>query len=45
MGLALSVTVLGVGFFICIVNCIYGRIELKNYSEWKKRSTFNSPTA
>jgi predicted PurR-regulated permease PerM len=45
MGLALTVTVLGVGFFICIVNWIYGRIELKNYSEWKKRSTFNSPTA
>lgn len=45
MGLALSVVVLGIGFFICIVNWIYRRVELKNYSEWQKRSAFNSPAA
>jgi predicted PurR-regulated permease PerM len=45
MGLALSVTVLGIGFFICIVNWIYRRIELKNYSEWQKRRVLNSPGA
>jgi predicted PurR-regulated permease PerM len=45
MGLALSVVILGISFFICIVNWIYRRIELKNYSEWRKPSPFNSPTA
>jgi predicted PurR-regulated permease PerM len=45
MRLALSVVILGIGFFICIVNWIYRRIELKNYSEWRKPSPFNSPTA
>lgn len=45
MGLALSVVVLGIAFFICIVNWIYRRIEIKNYSEWQKSSAFNSPTA
>lgn len=45
MGLVLSVAALLIGFFVCIVNMIYQKIEYKNYSEWKKRSAFNSPTA
>lgn len=45
MRLYLTVAVLLIGIFICIVNMIYRNIECKNYSEWKKNSVFNSPKA
>jgi len=45
MGLFLTVAVLLIGLFICIVNMIYQKIESKNYSDWKKNSVFNSPNA
>lgn len=45
MGLVLTVAVLLIACFICIVNMIFRKIECKNYSEWHKSSIFNSPTA
>lgn len=45
MGLVLTVAILLIGLFICIVNSIYRKIETKNHSEWKKSSVFNSPNA
>ena len=45
MGIALVITILGIAFFICIVNMIYRKIEYKNYSTWKKKNAFNSPAA
>ena len=45
MGLFLTIAVLLIGCFICIVNMIYRSIEVKNYSTWKKNSIFNSPKA
>ena len=45
MGLFLIIAVLLIGWFICIVNMSYRKIEIKNYSTWKKNSVFNSPKA
>lgn len=45
MGLFLTVAVLLIGCFICIVNMTFRKIEIKNYSTWKKNSVFNSPKA
>jgi hypothetical protein len=45
MGLFLTIAVLLIGCFICIVNMSYRKIEVKNYSTWKKNSIFNSPKA
>lgn len=45
MWIVFVVVVLGIAFFICIVNYIFRRAEYKNRSEWKKYNTFNSPTA
>lgn len=45
MVLFLMVAFLLIGCFICIVNMSYRKIEIKNYSTWKKNSVFNSPKA
>jgi hypothetical protein len=45
MGLFLTVAVLLIGCFLCIVNMHYRKIECKNYSTWKKNNAFNSPKA
>ena len=41
----LTIAALLIGCFICITNFIYRKVELKNYSSWRKNSSFNSPTA
>ena len=41
----LTIAALLIGCFICITNFIYGKVELKNYSTWRKNSALNSPTA
>ncbi|MGE5626515.1 MAG: hypothetical protein ACM3X7_00195 [Solirubrobacterales bacterium] len=45
MAIVLLIAVLLIGFFICVVNMIFRSIEIKNLSEWKKNSRFNSPKA
>lgn len=45
LSLVLLIAVLGIGFFICVVNMIFRSIEVKNQSEWKKNSRFNAPKA
>jgi uncharacterized membrane protein len=40
--LPLSVVVLIIGLFICIVNANYARINSKNPSTWKKKSVFTT---
>lgn len=40
--LPVSVVVLGIAFFICIVNSYFARLSAKNPSTWKKRSAFTS---
>lgn len=44
-GLPLTVVVLGIGFFICITNSIFARINVKNPSTWKKQSAFATSKA
>lgn len=36
------VVILGIAFFICIVNSIFAAISAKNPSTWRKRSAFTS---
>jgi flagellar biosynthesis/type III secretory pathway M-ring protein FliF/YscJ len=44
-GLPLTVVVLGIGFFICVTNSIFARINVKNPSTWKKQSAFATSKA
>lgn len=45
MWLPASVVILGIVFFICIVNFYFSKVEYKNKTQWKKYNVFKSPTA